>query len=555
MVKVLGRRRTGDRMAKAELVYEARGHSGFRCVLTTEGGSRLVVSWHKEEVEDALSGDSHLLANPAVVSNASAYGHSEYQYRRARNDEKKESFRKQASQEAKAATAIAGMVERLGSNTVEGWCSACLSRTTHRQVDGLHAPPAFLCQACGSPTSACAARGCKHRANRSLGRARIPQFCAEHRHDIPGFNKLNKPIRTIDDYEDWLTYDSPDLAKLARTVVLVGAAATVVAPLAFVAAPAIGGALGASALGGGLSGAAAVSHGLAMVGGGSLAAGGFGMVGGTAVITAVGAGLGGAMGAGVASSYLATDKSFKIELLRAGKGSKVLLASGFLTEGQSDWGDWQSLVDARYPDNPVYRVHWGAKELKVFGSLAAASASRVAAQRFAVAMAMHASRRAAKRIPVLGNVFFAKEVVTNPWTVARTRADMTGAALADLIARTEEDRFILVGHSLGGRVMATATAALGTRTEDPKLESVHLLGAAVTRSANTRQMGNAVDEYVWNYWSSKDAVLKQLYKTAELGRSAIGQVGIKSPFPKVKDRNVSRSVANHSQYFSKVKLQ
>jgi len=55
------------------------------------------------------------------------------------------------------------------------------------------------------------------------------------------------------------------------------------------AAPAIGILIGQSV---GLAGAAAVSYGLAFLGGGSLAAGGFGMAGGTALITALGAGSG-----------------------------------------------------------------------------------------------------------------------------------------------------------------------------------------------------------------------------------------------------------------------
>ena len=64
-----------------------------------------------------------------------------------------------------------------------------------------------------------------------------------------------------------------------------------VVPAAILAAPAIGGALGAYL--GGYSGAAASSYGLAFLGGGSLATGGLGMAGGTAVVSVVGGGLGG----------------------------------------------------------------------------------------------------------------------------------------------------------------------------------------------------------------------------------------------------------------------
>ncbi len=56
---------------------------------------------------------------------------------------------------------------------------------------------------------------------------------------------------------------------------------------------------------------------------------------------------------------------------------------------------------------------------------------------------------------------------------------MTGIVLANLVARTDEEAFILIGHSLGARVMVTAAQTLGTRNASPRLDSVHLLGAAV----------------------------------------------------------------------------
>ncbi len=97
------------------------------------------------------------------------------------------------------------------------------------------------------------------------------------------------------------------------------------------------------------------------------------MAGGTAVVTAVGAAVGGTLGASVSNAYVREDKSFRIELLRPGHGGvPVLVANGFLTEGdQEKWGGWKSIVDGRYPDSPVYRVRWGAKELKDFGVMGA----------------------------------------------------------------------------------------------------------------------------------------------------------------------------------------
>src|SRR5699024_7779034 len=122
-------------------------------------------------------------------------------------------------------------------------------------------------------------------------------------------------------------------------------------------APAIGGAIGTL---GGLSGAAATSHGLALLGGGSLAAGGLGMAGGTAVVTATGTALGGAIGATTVTAYTKADKSFDVERLKDGDGPPVVIASGFLTEGDRGWGPWRRMVEGAYPTSPVYRVTWGA---------------------------------------------------------------------------------------------------------------------------------------------------------------------------------------------------
>lgn len=89
--------------------------------------------------------------------------------------------------------------------------------------------------------------------------------------------------------------------------------AAVLALGGWMAAPLIGGAVGAAM---GLSGAAATSAGLALLGGGSLAAGGAGMAGGvllmTAVGTAAGVGLGGAIGAGVSKDVPPAQYRFAV---------------------------------------------------------------------------------------------------------------------------------------------------------------------------------------------------------------------------------------------------
>lgn len=267
--------------------------------------------------------------------------------------------------------------------------------------------------------------------------------------------------------------------------------------MALFAAPAVGAALGSSMLGGSLTGAAATSHGLAMLEGGALASGGLGMAGGTAVVTATGTALGGALGATTLSAYTGADRSFDIELARPGVGPPIVFATGFLTEGRSAWAEWQRLIDTRYPKAPVYQVHWGAKELKDLTALLASNGGKAAVR----AVLLQGARRGKKSIslPGLGWAMGAHGAATNPWTVAKARAGMTGAALAGLIARTIDGPDVLMGHSRGARVMVTTAQTLATQPRPPRLESMHLLAAAVGHKGDWRRLEAAVTGTVWNY--------------------------------------------------------
>jgi hypothetical protein len=90
----------------------------------------------------------------------------------------------------------------------------------------------------------------------------------------------------------------------------------------WLAAPIIGTAIGSAA---GLSGAAATAHGLAILGGGSLALGGAGMAGGMWLVTGVGAAVGLAGGGGGAALLQLGAAQAKVELVKLQVNYKVVL--------------------------------------------------------------------------------------------------------------------------------------------------------------------------------------------------------------------------------------
>ena len=551
----------------------------LRVVVTSDQDITLALIGDLTDMEPEVDDGGVLELNPALRSNLWAYAKTWYAARATTNadalaiadpleqkaalkliDETRKTAQKRADAYGKVAQWIADVADDLSTEDIQqAWCSSCFLLTEHRRSNRPAGQmPVYVCQGCGSPTLPCVAVGCSNMAVRDRGAIRIPQFCAEHKHAIPGFEKAREWNGELHDYEEFLQYEKPDLDKASKIAVGSALAVGLAIPLAFLAAPAIGGAIGSLGMFGGFSGAVATSHGLALLGGGSIAAGGLGMAGGTAVVTAVGAAVGGALGASVSNAYVREDKSFHIELLRPGKGGvPVLVTNGFLTDGRDDkWGGWKKIVNDRYPDSPVYRVHWGAKELRDFGILGAGAlgkAGGVAAAKLAAATATKAGAKFLGN--VIGPAVIATDLAKNPWYIAKSRADKTGVIVGDILGRTNAESYVLIGHSLGARVMAVAAETLGTKPDGPRIDSVHLLGAAMGAKGQWESLSAAVEDAVYCYHSKNDDVLKLIYTAAQGGQSAAGLTGL-SPITDERIRNVDvgESVKSHFQYQDKVTL-
>lgn len=377
----------------ASIGYAPRG-LGFQLDLAVDNVGLLTVRGAGlDDRNPKIEGPDELRGNVALLALVLEHAANELAYRRSRSPEKRKSHQKASESALKQAVALASLIEKLGEQQAAGGCSGCFERSDHRHVRGHDRPKRkYLCQNCGTATTRCAVPGCNHFAVVDPRALVTLRYCAEHRHAIPGYDKLDDQLESLNDVGEWMSYVAPNASRATKVAGGTLAAAAVVAPMAFFAAPAVGAALGGSALGGSLTGAAATSHGLAMLGGGAVASGGLGMAGGTAVVTATGTGLGGLLGGVTSSAYAGTDKSFRIVQLRRGTEQVVVLANGFLTQGRSDWADWQPMIDSRFPDATVYRVLWGAKELRDIGLLLTMSSVKQAVRRVLTTMARRGSK-------------------------------------------------------------------------------------------------------------------------------------------------------------------
>jgi pimeloyl-ACP methyl ester carboxylesterase len=524
----------------------------MRATLRTERGWELEAVGYVDQALPELTGAEKLKRNQVVAVNLWAFACAEKERRITRDSKLRNELEKRARAHADMAGNVADLVDRAGLEVRDGWCSACFEHTQHRRVDASFSVPTYLCEGCGAATLSCVAGRCRNMATRAFGAVRIPRYCAEHRHDLPSFERGSYRLNELSDFGDLLKFEKRNLAKgtkVALTALVVAGAMTGVG---LMAAPLIGGFIGTTI--GGYSGAAATSYGLALLGGGSVAAGGLGVAGGTAVVAAVGAGLGGVLGARLTNAYVSEDESFRIEKLKDGPGVAVLVCSGFLTEGKHGWGDWERIITERYPDSPVFRVHWGAEELKDLAAVVRGNLGKAAIARGVRKMALKASKHAAKKAGPIGGALIFVDLIKNPWWRARERANKTGAIVSDLIARTDLDEVVLAGHSLGARAMLCAAEALGTKSDAPKVREIHLLGAAVAADGDWSLLNSAVRQFAYNYHSRDDKVLKFFYTVAQVGEKAAGRAGMTTRFKRIKNVDVTRLVPDHSAYCRAISL-
>ena len=444
---------------------------------------------------------------------------------------------------------------------MKGYCSWCLKKITPTLIsDSKLQRNLYTCQSCGKKIVKC--RACENYARYDIHEQKdvkgkhhkkrhFDQFCLEHRHELRDFSKMNSKLKNPSDYRIVYEYNSANLSKAGRIALISSLGAAVTGPFFYIAGPAIGGAIGAKVAG--LSGAVATNYGLALLGFGSLAAGGFGMAGGMVVVTAAGTALGGAVGAYIGNNYLRDIYKFDIVQIKNGKKPAIITINGFLSEkdykNQKGFQDWKKVIKTHYPDNEWYHIYWEAKSLYEIGSLITSTGASVLTSAAIAKAAKQATKMATKKIGPLGTVLTALQLSKNPWHVALRKAEETGVLLADILKRTNK-KYIILAHSLGCRVAYSTMIGLST-TGEKIIEEVHLTGGAVDRKKDNWKMAKkSVSGKIFNYYSRNDYVLRFLYKAGTFfTNSPIGLSKI-DYIKGIRNYDVTRHVKGHMEYKS-----
>lgn len=437
---------------------------------------------------------------------------------------------------------------------IKAYCSWCYEKTNHNQVvQNFLSRNTYQCEACKNGTLQC--RYCSHMAKgtpseetlesiktgrlsdkkesaalRAFGKAKSSftkvdqswnnELCAEHDGNIASFQSLSKRLADISEYETLFIREQLNLAKPAKHaayagVGIVGVAATLgTGGGAGAVAAAMGnmGVLGAAGTGtaiAGLNGAALTSASLAAIGGS--------MATGTMIITASGGALGGVVGGVVANKFHGDDKSFAIKKLKDVKKSneKTIFINGFTQKNETGFHDWQAEQLFAGLKHSTYGVTWDSKSNLKLGTAFAGGVGKKPAIALLAAIGKQGGVKAAKRLGPIGTVTLISDIMSNPWHSAMSRAAQAGAQLAECISRTDGQKFNLVGHSLGCRVIYYALSALGTKSNS-YIDDVILLGGAVGKDDETGWMNalSTIDGKLYNCYSKQDMVLKRLYEIA-----------------------------------------
>jgi hypothetical protein len=380
-------------------------------------------------------------------------------------------------------------------------------------------------------------------------------FCATHGGVIVSFAARSAKVKDPTEMVPLLKREDANYVDILRTAAVTASAAVAAVPLALAAAPGVGGAMGAYLLG--LKGAAATSAGLASLGLGSLASGGFGMFGGTAVVTTAGVAIGAKLGGGVATRYYSEVDGFAIEKIREGRDPALMCIDGFLTRDTDKASDWLNGLGSSYEGHAVYHVRWESKALHDLYSSALQSLGKQGVGWGIRHFAQSASTAAAGALAPVAAAFNLADLVGNPWWVAMLKSQLTGILIAEAIRGCENRSFILLGHSLGARAVVSALQFLATpemSERSSRIRDVHLLGGAADLGdqAQWKNATDALEGKCYNYYTKNDGILTYLYQVANLGRSTPIGIAILPTNDHTQERLISvdcsHEVDGHSRY-------
>ena len=242
------------------------------------------------------------------------------------------------------------------------------------------------------------------------------------------------------------------------------------------------------------------------------------------------------------------DDKFKITKHKDGEYPAIITISGFCSEDVDNRINWRDYILKAYLEREWFHIEWNSekwpfttKEKDSTPILYKDNLDRATTNPFVNLLLSFTTAGRATLIT--------KSVIDNFWHRAVRNARIAGQMLAMILDACPKRNFILVGHSLGARIIYNCLEELNRHCSTKKIVEAHLFGGAVGNDAV--KWGKACEqvfERVHNYYSNKDMVLRFAYSISMLSFKPIGLNRI--AYGKIANHDFSTYVSGHSSYFS-----
>lgn len=245
---------------------------------------------------------------------------------------------------------------------------------------------------------------------------------------------------------------------------------------------------------------------------------------------------------------------FEIKKIRSGQNPAIFFISGFYSEGyESEEQDWEYILNETYPNNTAYIVNWEStvlkKDIERVCDLSDISSTAVTSELTLINFGIRTLSLIAKNSGI-GKIHAASYVagsiykILESWKKTSKKAVYVGRCFGSYLNKHYiDDRCVIIGHSLGAAVAANVLVV----AKESCISKVFLLGGAIDVDNVILGSGNVK---IFNYYSSKDWVLKFLYSMAEFSLKPIGLNKIKNS--NVVNVDLTSVVASHFKYKSSI---
>ncbi|MFV8366207.1 DUF726 domain-containing protein [Flavobacterium sp. XS1P27] len=258
---------------------------------------------------------------------------------------------------------------------------------------------------------------------------------------------------------------------------------------------------------------------------------------------------------------------FKITKHRDGNYPAIITISGWRSQDKDNRKDWEKSILRLYPDREWFHLEWNSEKIPVIDKTLMTNMPstnieiekpkiniKFIKRAFGVATVITATIFPVSVIvPIVAKGINYSGLLNNYWHSAVRNSKATGDCLAQVLYACKKKDFILVGHSLGARVIFNCLTYLSEKSLSSNIIEVHLLGGAVgNNSKKWSKMSLGVKNSIYNYFSDHDKVLKNAYRATMLSAKPIGLNEISNK--KVINKNSTWLIKGHTEYIQNFHL-